>query len=33
MADVIEITKALVACPSVTPKDEGAQEYLAKTLE
>ena len=32
MADVIEITKALVACPSVTPKDEGAQEYLAKTL-
>lgn len=30
--DVIEIAKALIACPSVTPKDEGAQEYLAKIL-
>ncbi len=32
MTDVIEITKALVACPSITPKDEGAQEYLSKIL-
>lgn len=31
--DVIELTKALIACPSVTPKDEGAQELLAAELE
>lgn len=30
---VIEIVQKLIACPSVTPKDEGAQEYLAALLE
>lgn len=33
MSDVLEITKKLIACPSVTPKDEGAQAYLAAYLE
>ena len=33
MTDVIEIAQKLIACPSVTPKDEGAQLYLAKILE
>jgi len=33
MVDVIALTKALIACPSVTPKDEGAQALLAKELE
>ncbi len=31
--DVIEITKKLISCPSVTPKDEGALVYLSKQLE
>ncbi len=30
--DVIELTKKLVACPSVTPKDEGALVYLSEQL-
>ncbi len=33
MVDVIELTKALIACPSVTPKDAGAQALLVKELE
>lgn len=32
MIDVIELTKSLIACPSVTPKDEGAQIVLEKAL-
>lgn len=32
MSDVLELTKKLISCPSVTPKDEGAQEILAKFL-
>lgn len=31
--DVIELTQKLIACPSVTPKDEGALVYLAEQLE
>ncbi|PCJ97044.1 MAG: succinyl-diaminopimelate desuccinylase [Zetaproteobacteria bacterium] len=31
--DVIELTQKLIACPSVTPKDEGALVYLAQQLE
>jgi len=31
--DVIELTQKLISCPSVTPKDEGAQLYLADKLE
>jgi len=31
--NVIELTKALIACASVTPKDEGAQVLLAAALE
>lgn len=31
--DVIEITQKLIACPSVTPKDEGALVYLGEQLE
>lgn len=30
--DVIDITKKLISCPSVTPKDEGALVYLAEQL-
>jgi len=30
--DVIKLTKKLIACPSVTPKDEGAQVLLAEFL-
>lgn len=30
--DVIDITKKLISCPSVTPKDEGALDYLSQTL-
>ncbi len=33
MTDVIDIAKKLIACPSVTPKDEGAQIYLAGYLK
>ncbi len=29
---VIELTQKLIACPSVTPKDEGAQVFLAEEL-
>jgi succinyl-diaminopimelate desuccinylase len=32
VADVIEIAKKLIACPSVTPVDAGAQVYLAEIL-
>ena len=32
MNDVIKITQDLIRCPSVTPKDEGAQELLAALL-
>ncbi len=31
--DVIELTQKLIACPSVTPKDEGALVYLTEKLE
>ncbi len=31
--DVIEITKELIKCPSVTPKDEGALVYLEAKLK
>ena len=30
--DVIDLTKKLIACPSVTPKDQGAQGILKKAL-
>lgn len=33
MSHVIELTKALIACPSITPLDEGAQGLLASDLE
>lgn len=33
MVDVVELTQALVRCPSVTPKDVGAQDVLIKILE
>ena len=33
MTDVIDIAKKLIACPSVTPLDAGAQVYLAQYLE
>ncbi|HET8611826.1 MAG TPA: M20/M25/M40 family metallo-hydrolase, partial [Sphingomonas sp.] len=29
----VELTRELVACPSVTPEDAGAQEVLARALE
>ncbi len=32
MKDALEIAVRLISCPSVTPKDEGAQEYLAGVL-
>lgn len=32
MTDVIEIAQKLIACPSVTPVDAGAQVYLAEIL-
>ncbi len=31
--NVIDLTKDLIACPSVTPKDKGAQVYLSEKLE
>lgn len=31
--DVLDLAKKLIACPSVTPEDEGAQEALAAFLE
>ena len=33
MTSVIELTKQLIACPSITPMDAGAQEHLAKILK
>ncbi len=30
--DVIDLTRHLISCPSVTPKDEGALDYLAEKL-
>ncbi len=33
MIDVIALTQALVQCPSVTPKDAGAQNTLIKPLQ
>ena len=33
MIDPVELTKALIACPSVTPADAGAQDVLAGALE
>jgi succinyl-diaminopimelate desuccinylase len=33
MHNVLDIAKELIRCPSVTPKDAGAQVYLAKILE
>ena len=32
MPNVIDLTKALIRCPSVTPLDEGAQELLVDAL-
>jgi succinyl-diaminopimelate desuccinylase len=32
-ADVVDIAKNLISCPSVTPVDAGAQEYLAGFLK
>lgn len=32
MSDVIKLTQELIRCPSVTPKDEGAQDILAEAL-
>lgn len=32
-SQVIEIVQELIRCPSVTPKDEGAQVYITKFLE
>ena len=31
--DVVELSQKLIACPSVTPKDEGAIVYLSEQLE
>lgn len=31
--DVVEIARALVRCRSITPEDDGAQEYLADLLK
>ena len=31
--DPVELTKALIACNSVTPADGGAQDVLAAALE
>ena len=31
--NTLELTQKLIACPSVTPKDEGAQTLLAVFLE
>jgi succinyl-diaminopimelate desuccinylase len=31
--DPIKLTQDLIRCPSVTPKDEGAQEHLIKALK
>ncbi|MBV8970694.1 MAG: succinyl-diaminopimelate desuccinylase [Sphingomonadaceae bacterium] len=33
MIDPVELAKALIACPSVTPADAGAQDVLAAALE
>lgn len=33
MVDVIDLAKALIACPSVTPLDAGAQDVLTAELE
>lgn len=33
MPDVIEIARSLIRCPSITPKDEGAQTYLKSLLQ
>jgi len=33
MIDPVELTQALIACPSVTPADGGAQAVLARALE
>lgn len=33
MLDVIDLAKALIACPSVTPDDAGAQVFLREKLE
>jgi succinyl-diaminopimelate desuccinylase len=33
MTDCITIAKTLIACPSVTPEDAGAQVYLARVLQ
>lgn len=33
MLDVLSLTKSLIACPSVTPEDAGAQALLAEVLE
>jgi succinyl-diaminopimelate desuccinylase len=33
MIDPVELTKRLIACPSVTPADAGAQDVLAEVLE
>ncbi|MBK8163272.1 MAG: succinyl-diaminopimelate desuccinylase [Gammaproteobacteria bacterium] len=33
MSDTLELAKALIACPSVTPQDAGCQELMIERLE
>ena len=33
VVDAVELARALIRCPSVTPEDGGSQETLARTLE
>ncbi|MGH8373526.1 MAG: succinyl-diaminopimelate desuccinylase [Gammaproteobacteria bacterium] len=33
MSDVLELAKALIACPSVTPEDAGCQQLLIRHLQ
>lgn len=33
MTETLNLTKALIACPSITPKDEGAQNIIAQRLK
>ncbi len=33
VVDAVELARALIRCPSVTPKDGGSQETLARVLE
>jgi succinyl-diaminopimelate desuccinylase len=33
MSDTLELAKALIACPSVTPEDAGCQEFMIEHLQ